>query len=95
MDAAFSLMPSEARPAVRTDNTVVKAARGTVFGVVVAAGATGGIWALESGGGEVIVGFAQASSSTFLGPFIPPIPFAADITPDIDGSNITLTVLYN
>lgn len=86
--------PIEVETAVRTDNTAVKSTAGRVYWVIVAAAATGGVWALESDGAEKLKGVAQANSNTLIGPLIPPARFSADITPDIDGSNITLTVGY-
>lgn len=86
---------AQALTAVRADNTAVKTTPGWVHWVIADAAATGGIWALESNGVEILHGWQAPSSTTFLGPFDPPVEFTADITPDNDGTNVTLTVGYS
>jgi len=88
----MALQADRVRTTVVTDNTEVKGDGGYVHWVIADAAATGGIWALESNGVEILHGWQAPSSTTFIGPLDPPAYFPEDITPDNDGTNVTLTV---
>ena len=69
-----------------------------VYGILAAAGTTGGLWQLndssDDGGTDLISGFAQPSGETYIDLSNTPIHFNTAIRADIPGTNVTLTVLY-
>ena len=90
---------------ILSSDAAVKSAPGRVQWIIVSAGATGGLWQLNNStddtGADVLSGFAQASSNTFLGPFtdeqgtLSGVNFNTAIFADIPGTNVVLTIGFN
>jgi hypothetical protein len=83
---------------IDTGDGAITATRAKVYGILVAAGATGGVWELDDGtdatGTTMISGFAQASSQVFIPLGDTPIDFKTAIFADIGGTNVTVTTLF-
>lgn len=80
---------------IDTADGAVKTAAGTVYWVLVSAGATGGAWQLNDSaddtGTDLVSGVAPANSMTFLDFADAPLSFGIGIYADIPGTNITIT----
>ncbi len=90
-------MPN-ANVSLHTSDGAAKSSPGTVYWVVVSAGATGGRFQLNDstadGGTDLIDANVPAASFTFLDFTGAPIPFATGIFVDIPGTNLFITVGY-
>ena len=66
--------------------------------MLVAADTTGGLWQLndstDDSGTDLISGFAQASSQTYIDLSQSPVQFSTGIRADLPGTNQILTVFY-
>ena len=86
------------KTSVVTSDGSITTTPGLVFGVLVAAAATGGAWQLndsaDDSGDDLISGFAQASSQHFIDLSEIPVQFNTGIRADLAGSNQTFTVFY-
>jgi hypothetical protein len=69
-----------------------------VYGILAAAGTTGGLWQLndssDDGGTDIISGFAQASGETYIDLSNSPVQFNDSIYADVPGTNVILTIFY-
>ena len=83
---------------VVTSDGSITTAPAIVYGVLVAAGGTGGLWQLndstDDSGTDLISGFAEASSQTYIDLSQSPVQFSTGIRADLPGSNQILTVFY-
>jgi len=90
-------MPLVQTSVVTSDDSITTAPA-TVYGVLAAAGATGGLWQLndstDDSGTDKISGFIQASSQTYIDLSGSPVQFDIGIRADLAGSNQILTVFY-
>ena len=90
-------MPFVQTSVVDSDGSITTAPA-IVYGVLAAAGATGGLWQLndstDDSGTDLISGFAQASSQHFIDLSEIPVQFNTGIRADLAGSNQTITVFY-
>jgi len=83
---------------VVTSDGSITTAPGIVYGVLAAAGTTGGLWQLndstDDSGTDLISGFAEASSQTYIDLSQSPVQFSTAIRADLAGTNQILTVFY-
>ncbi len=83
-------MPKVQTSVVTSDGSITTAPA-LVYGVLSAAGATGGEWQLndstDDSGDDLIHGFAQASSQTYIDLSNSPVQFSTGIRADLPGSN--------
>ena len=90
-------MPFVQTSVVSSDGSITTAP-GIVYGVLAAAGTTGGLWQLndstDDSGDDLISGFAEASSQTYIDLSQSPVQFSTGIRADLPGSNQILTVFY-
>ena len=90
-------MPLVQTSVVTSDGSITTAPA-VVYGVLVAAEATGGLWQLNDStddtGTDKISGFAEASSQTYIDLSGSPVQFDVGIRADLPGSNQILTVFY-
>ena len=90
-------MPFVQTSVVTSDGSITTAPA-IVYGVLSAAGGTGGLWQLndstDDSGTDLISGFAQASSQHFIDLSEIPVQFNTGIRADLAGSNQTITVFY-
>ena len=90
-------MPFVQTSVVTSDGSITTAPA-IVYGVLVSAQATGGLWQLndstDDSGTDLISGFAQASSQTYIDLSQSPVQFNTGIRADLPGSNQILTVFY-
>ena len=90
-------MPFVQTSVVSSDGSITTAP-GIVYGVLVAAEGTGGLWQLndstDDSGDDLISGFAEASSQTYIDLSQSPVQFSTGIRADLPGSNQILTVFY-
>ena len=90
-------MPFVQTSVVTSDGSITTAPA-IVYGVLVAAEGTGGLWQLndstDDSGTDLISGFAQASSQHFIDLSEIPVQFNTGIRADLAGSNQTITVFY-
>ena len=90
-------MPFVQTSVVSSDGSITTAP-GIVYGVLAAAGTTGGLWQLndstDDSGDDLISGFAQASSQTYIDLSQSPVQFSTGIRADLPGTNQILTVFY-
>jgi len=90
-------MPFVQTSVVTSDGSITTAP-GIVYGVLVAAEGTGGLWQLndstDDSGTDLISGFAEASSQTYIDLSQSPVQFSTGIRADLPGSNQILTVFY-
>ena len=90
-------MPFVQTSVVTSDGSITSAP-GIVYGVLAAAGTTGGLWQLndstDDSGDDLISGFAEASSQTYIDLSQSPVQFSTGIRADLPGSNQILTVFY-
>ena len=90
-------MPFVQTSVVSSDGSITTAP-GIVYGVLAAAGTTGGLWQLndstDDSGTDLISGFAQASSQTYIDLSESPVQFSTAIRADLAGSTQILTVFY-
>ena len=91
-------MPAPVTTSVDTADGSVTTGPGRVWGILVAAGATGGAWQLndstDDSGTDLISGVAPANSGYFIDLSTIPVEFATAIYADIPGTNVTLTTFY-
>ena len=91
-------MAVNVKTSIHTSDGAVTAGPAIVYGVLAAAAGTGGLWQLNDstndGGTDLLSGFAQASSQSFIDLSNTPVHFNAAVYADIPGTNVTLTVLY-
>ena len=90
-------MPFVQTSVVSSDGSITTAP-GIVYGALAAAGTTGGLWQLndstDDSGTDLISGFAEASSQTYIDLSQSPVQFSTGIRADLPGSNQILTVFY-
>jgi len=90
-------MPFVQTSVVTSDGSITTAP-GIVYGVLAAAGTTGGLWQLndstDDSGTDLISGFAEASSQTYIDLSQSPVQFSTAIRADLAGTNQILTVFY-
>ena len=90
-------MPLVQTSVVTSDGSITSAPA-IVYGVLAAAGATGGLWQLndstDDSGTDKISGFAEASSQAYIDLSGSPVQFDVGIRADLPGSNQVLTVFY-
>jgi hypothetical protein len=90
-------MPFVQTSVVDSDGSITTAP-GIVYGVLAAAGTTGGLWQLndstDDSGTDLISGFAEASSQTYIDLSQSPVQFSTGIRADLPGTNQILTVFY-
>ena len=90
-------MPFVQTSVVSSDGSITTAP-GIVYGVLVAAEGTGGLWQLndstDDSGTDLISGFAEASSQTYIDLSQSPVQFSTGIRADLPGTNQILTVFY-
>ena len=90
-------MPFVQTSVVDSDGSITTAP-GIVYGVLAAAGTTGGLWQLndstDDSGTDLISGFAEASSQTYINLSQSPVQFSTGIRADLPGTNQILTVFY-
>ena len=90
-------MPFVQTSVVSSDGSITTAPA-IVYGVLSSAGATGGLWQLndstDDSGTDLISGFAQANSQTYIDLSQSPVQFSTGIRADLPGSNQILTVFY-
>ena len=90
-------MPFVQTSVVSSDGSITTAPA-IVYGVLSAAGGTGGLWQLndstDDSGTDLISGFAQANSQDFINLSEIPVQFNTGIRADLAGSNQTITVFY-
>ena len=90
-------MPFVQTSVVTSDGSITSAPA-IVYGVLSAAGGTGGLWQLndstDDSGDDLISGFAEASSQTYIDLSQSPVQFSTGIRADLPGSNQILTVFY-
>ena len=83
---------------VDTGDGAITTGRCKVYGILVAAAATGGVWELDDGtdatGTTLISGVAQASSQIFIPLADTPLDFKTACFADIGGTNVTVTTLF-
>ena len=90
-------MPFVQTSVVTSDGSITTAPA-IVYGVLAAAGATGGLWQLndstDDSGTDLISGFAEANSQIHINLSNSPVQFSTGIRADLAGSNQILTVFY-
>ena len=90
-------MPFVQTSVVTSDGSITTAPA-IVYGVLSAAGATGGLWQLndsaDDSGDDLKSCFAQDSSQTYIDLSNSPVQFSTGIRADLPGSNQILTVFY-
>jgi len=90
-------MPFVQTSVVSSDGSITTAPA-IVYGVLSAAGGTGGLWQLndstDDSGDDLICGFAEASSQTYIDLSQSPVQFSTGIRADLPGTNQILTVFY-
>jgi len=90
-------MPLVQTSVVTSDGSITTAPA-IIYGVLVAAGSTGGLWQLndstDDSGTDKISGFSEASSQTYIDLSGSPVQFDVGIRADLPGSNQILTVFY-
>ena len=90
-------MPLVQTSVVTSDGSITTAPA-IIYGVLVAAGSTGGLWQLNDStddrGTDKIRGFSEASSQTYIDLSGSPVQFDVGIRADLPGSNQILTVFY-
>jgi len=90
-------MPFVQTSVVTSDGSITTAPA-IVYGVLSAAAATGGLWQLndstDDSGTDLISGFAQANSQSYIDLSQSPVQFNTGIRADLPGSNQILTVFY-
>jgi len=90
-------MPFVQTSVVTSDGSITTAPA-IVYGVLAAAGGTGGLWQLndstDDSGTDLISGFAEASSQIYINLSNSPVQFSTGIRADLAGSNQILTVFY-
>ena len=90
-------MPFVQTSVVTSDGSITTAPA-IVYGVLVSAGATGGLWQLndstDDSGTDRIYGFAEANSQSQVDLSGSPVQFDIGIRADLEGSNQALTVFY-
>ena len=86
------------KTSIKDSDAQITTGVGIVYGVIASAAATGGLWQLNDStadsGTDLLHGFAQASSQSFIDLSNTPVQFNTAIYADIPGTNVTLTVLY-
>ena len=91
-------MAVNVKTSIHTSDGSVTTGPGIVYGVLASAAATGGLWQLndstDDSGTDLLSGFAEASSQSFIDLSNTPVHFNTAIYADIPGTNVTLTVLY-
>ena len=69
-----------------------------VYGILAAAGGTGGLWQLNDssndGGTDIISAFAQPSGETYIYLSNSPVQFNDSVYADVPGTNVILTIFY-